>query len=180
MRRYIITGAPGAVKTAIIRQLELEGLSVVEEAATDVIAAAQTRGISEPWKDPAFIDAVLSLQQQRRARASIQPDQVQFHDRSPVCTVALAVYLGHAVSASLTSELSRIKSDGIYESQVFFVENLGFVTPSESRRITLEEALRFERIHLETYRDCGFDLVPIKPGSRFERVNTIRTMASVS
>jgi len=37
MRRFIITGAPGAGKTAIIRQLELDGFSVVEEAATDVI-----------------------------------------------------------------------------------------------------------------------------------------------
>jgi predicted ATPase len=35
MRRFIITGAPGAGKTAIIRQLELDGFSVVEEAATD-------------------------------------------------------------------------------------------------------------------------------------------------
>jgi predicted ATPase len=41
MRRFIITSAPGAGKTAIIRQLELDGFSVVEEAATDVVAAAQ-------------------------------------------------------------------------------------------------------------------------------------------
>jgi len=47
MRRFIITGAPGAGKTAIIRQLELDGFSVVEEAATDVIAAAQARGTAE-------------------------------------------------------------------------------------------------------------------------------------
>ena len=31
MRRFIITGAPGAGKTAIIRQLELDGFSVVED-----------------------------------------------------------------------------------------------------------------------------------------------------
>ncbi|GAC1438731.1 MAG: hypothetical protein NVS9B5_27900 [Terriglobales bacterium] len=37
MRRFIITGAPGAGKTAIIRQLELDGFSVVEEAAADVL-----------------------------------------------------------------------------------------------------------------------------------------------
>jgi predicted ATPase len=44
MRRFIITGAPGAGKTAIIRQLELDGFSVFEEAATDLIAAAQAQG----------------------------------------------------------------------------------------------------------------------------------------
>ena len=58
MRRFIITGAPGSGKTAIIRQLELDGFSVVEEAATDVIAAAQTQGTIQPWTHPSFIDAI--------------------------------------------------------------------------------------------------------------------------
>jgi predicted ATPase len=44
VRRFVIPGAPGSGKTAIIHQLELDGFSVVEEAATDVIAAAQARG----------------------------------------------------------------------------------------------------------------------------------------
>ncbi|HYK35716.1 AAA family ATPase [Alloacidobacterium sp.] len=48
MRRFIITGAPGAGKTAIIRQLELDGFGVVEEAATDVIRSAS------PGNDPAL------------------------------------------------------------------------------------------------------------------------------
>jgi predicted ATPase len=33
MNRFILTGTPGAGKTAIIRRLELDGFSVVEEAA---------------------------------------------------------------------------------------------------------------------------------------------------
>ena len=71
MRRFIITGAPGAGKTAVIRQLELDGFSVVEEAATDVIAAAQARGIAEPWTDPSFIDLITNLQRRRQIRASL-------------------------------------------------------------------------------------------------------------
>ena len=41
MKRYILTGAPGSGKTAILRQLEREGFGVVDEAATDVIALEQ-------------------------------------------------------------------------------------------------------------------------------------------
>ena len=52
MKRFVVTGAPGAGKTAIIRQLELDGFGVVEEAATDVIALAHP----EP---PAQDDVVL-------------------------------------------------------------------------------------------------------------------------
>ena len=60
MKRYVVTGAPGAGKTAIIRQLELDGFSIVEETATDIIALSQARGIPEPWTRPEFIDAIVN------------------------------------------------------------------------------------------------------------------------
>src|ERR1700674_4796408 len=103
MRRFIITGTPGAGKTAIIRQLELDGFSVVEEAATDVIAAGQAQGKVELWRHPSFIDAIAHLQRDRQIRASYQRDEVQFHDRCVVCTAALAVWLGYPFSDLLTS-----------------------------------------------------------------------------
>jgi len=174
MKKFIITGAPGAGKTAIIRQLELDGFGVVEEAATDVIAAAQARGIAEPWKNPAFIDAIVDLQKVRHIRASQMPDQVQFHDRSVVCTAALADYLGYPRSQLLTSELARIKKDAVFEKRVFFIKNLGFITPTDSRRITFEETLRFEKIHEETYREFGFELFPIEAVDLLARVGAIK------
>ncbi|MBV8810766.1 MAG: AAA family ATPase [Acidobacteriaceae bacterium] len=174
MRRFIITGAPGAGKTAIIRQLELDGFSVVEEAATDVIAAGHAQGNAELWRDPSFIDAIAHLQRDRQTRASCQPDEVQFHDRCVVCTAALALYLGHPFSPFLTSELERIKREAIYQSRVFFVRNLGFITPTDARRISFEETVRFEKIHEQTYRDFGFELVSIEPGSLVERVRVIK------
>ena len=91
MKRYIVTGAPGAGKTAIIRQLEIEGFSVVEEAATDVIALWQAKGIAEPWTRPEFIDAVVSLQQTRERRVVCATGLIQFHDRSVVCTARIAL-----------------------------------------------------------------------------------------
>ncbi len=178
MKRFIITGAPGAGKTMIIRQLELDGFSVVEEAATDVIAAAQARGTTQPWTDPSFIDAIVNLQRDRQLRASYQPDQVQFHDRCAVCTAALAAYLGYPVSPLLAGELDRVRREAIYQSRVFFIRNPGFVTPTEARRISLEETLRFEKIHEKTYRDFGFELVYVKPGSVLERVDTIKAAIS--
>jgi predicted ATPase len=152
MRRFIITGAPGAGKTAIIRQLEIEGFSVVDEGATDIIAAAQAQGTAQPWADASFIDAIAKLQRERQTRASCQPDEVQFHDRSVVCTAALAVYLGYPFSPFLASELERVRAEAIYESRVFFIRNLGFIRHTEARRITFEETLRFEKFHEQVYR----------------------------
>ena len=172
MRRFIITGAPGAGKTAIIRQLELDGFSVVEEAATDVIAALQAQGAVQPWTHPSFIDAIANLQRDRQIRASYQLDEVQFHDRCTVCTAALAVWLGYSFSPFLASE--RVKKEAIYQNQVFFIRNLGFVTPTEARRISFEEMVRFEKIHEEIYRDFGFELVAVEPRSLMDRVSKIK------
>ena len=38
MKRYILTGTPGSGKTSLLHELKSQGYSVVEEAATDVIA----------------------------------------------------------------------------------------------------------------------------------------------
>ena len=174
MRRFIITGAPGAGKTAIIRQLELDGFSVVEEAATDIIAAAQARGTAEPWTDPSFIDVIANLQRQRQIRASCQPDEVQFHDRSVFCSAALAVYLGYPFSPLLADHLERTQNEAVYQKRAFFIRFPGFVTPTAARRITYAETVRFERIHEETYRRFGFELISIDPGTLLERVAVIK------
>jgi predicted ATPase len=173
-KRFVLTGAPGSGKTAIIRQLECDGFSVIEEAATDIIALEQARGVSEPWTHPSFIDSVTDLQRQRQIRASCQPDEVQFHDRSAICTAALAIYLGHPIPQMLSQELERIKREAIYETRVFFIRNLGFITPTEARRISFEETLRFERIHEETYRNFGFDMFAVEAGSLLDRVRAIK------
>ena len=174
MKRFIVTGAPGAGKTSIIRQLEHEGFSVVEEAATDVIALEQAHGIVEPWNHPSFIDAVAHLQKQRQMRASCNGDEVQFHDRSAFCTAALARYLGHPLSATFSQELKRIRAEAIFQTRVFFVRNLGFITHTEARRISFEESLRFESVHEETYHDFGFEIFPVEPGTVAERVAAIK------
>lgn len=46
MRRYVLTGAPGAGKTALVDVLSERGYPVVAEAATDVILQRQARGVA--------------------------------------------------------------------------------------------------------------------------------------
>ena len=161
MKRFILTGTPGSGKTAILRALEAAGYPVVEEAATDVIALASAHGDTEAWRSPSFIDAVLALQLHRVERAAHLPDAIQFHDRAPACTHALCVHLGYPVPQSLSDAIARQLAERTYEQKVFFVENLGFCEPTAARRITFEESLAFERIHEQSYRRFGFDLIRI-------------------
>jgi len=179
MKRYVVTGAPGAGKTAIIRQLEADGFSVVEEAATDVIALWQAKGVAEPWTRPEFIDLIVSLQQTRERRAFFATDLIQFHDRSLVCTAALADYLGFPRPQSLLEELRRVKAESVFEKRVLFLKNLGFIRPTEARKITYDETVRFEQIHERTYQDLGFEIILIDPGSVLDRVRQIKRALSL-
>ncbi|MFF0877698.1 AAA family ATPase [Micromonospora aurantiaca (nom. illeg.)] len=170
MPGFILTGAPGSGKTAILRHLEVDGHPVVEEAATDVIALHQALGRPEPWREPDFAEQVLDLQRRRRRRAEMFGGDVVFHDRSPVCTLALCRHLGLTPPPALFDEIERMTA----ERTVFFVRNQGFVEATAARRISFEESLVFERVHELTYRDAGFDLVEVPAGPLTTRVAAIK------
>ncbi|HEY2659464.1 MAG TPA: AAA family ATPase [Caulobacteraceae bacterium] len=180
MQRYILTGAPGAGKTAILRQLEADGASVVEEAATDVIALEHALGRDEPHARPDFIDKIIGLQGRRQLAAAARPDAVQIHDRSPVCTYALSRFLNFPASPILAAELARIEAEGVYQRWVLFIENLGFVTPTAARRISFADTLRFEIVHEQVYQELGYELVRIEPGALGDRVAAVQRAISLA
>ncbi len=173
MQRYVLTGAPGAGKTVLIRALEQAGHAVVEEAATDLIALITAKGVVEHWKEPSFIDDIVGLQRRRQLRADAWPDQLVFFDRCPICTLALSEYAGRAPSRALKAELARIEREATYRRRVFFVRNLGFVTPTEARRISFEDTLRFEAIHADVYRRLGYELIDVPAGPLQARLETV-------
>lgn len=173
MKRFIITGAPGAGKTVILQALAARGYAVVAEAATDVIADEQAQGQEEPWNEADFVDKIVAVQRRRQEESVAVGVRVQVFDRSPICTLALAQYLGRPVTATLSDEIDRMIGQRIYDSRVFFVRPIGFVEPTAARRITFQESLEFERVHDAAYRAHGFEVVDIPPGDVVARVALI-------
>ena len=173
MPRYVLTGPPGAGKTAILRALESAGQRVVEEAATDVIALEQAFGLARPEREPTFLDKIVSLQRARQLTSAPDDRDVVFFDRSPVCTLALARFLGEPVPSALAAELDRLLSGRLYERDVFFVRNQGFVIPTSARQIGLADSLEFEKVHELAYAELGFRLTEVPPGPLAERAGLI-------
>ena len=171
-REFILTGAPGAGKTLILRQLEADGVDIVEEAATDVIALGHALGNAEPHLRPEFIGTIARLQVQRLARPA--SGEVRVSDRSLICTLALAEYLGHPVPQELGQAIAELVTSGRFQRQVLFVELLGFVTNTEARRISLADSIRFEAFHVAAYERLGFTLKRIPPLPLRERADLVR------
>jgi predicted ATPase len=161
IKRFIFTGTPGSGKTSLIKKLEKSDYSVIYEAATDVISIEQAKGIEKPWEQPDFVDQITRMQKERQMDAI---GDLQFYDRAPFCTYALAQYLSHHKNIEfspthvLFDEIDRCLKNGVYQNQIFFFENLGFIEHTDARKISYEDALIFEQIHLDVYKEFGFDI----------------------
>jgi len=180
--RYVLTGAPGAGKTVVLHALAARGWPVVEEAATDVIAALQADGVDQPWTQDDFCDRVVALQQQRQ-RVPVRADTtVQVYDRSPLCTLALAQYRDRPVTPALRAEVDRVLAERVYERTVFLVRPLGFIQPTPARRITYADSITFQAVHEQVYRDNGCTLIDVPAGPPAGRADlvesTIRQLTS--
>ncbi|PPE03082.1 AAA family ATPase [Holospora curviuscula] len=167
IKRFIFTGTPGSGKTSSIIEFEKLGHTVIHEAATDVISQEQAKGCDAPWEEPEFVNQITRMQKKRQMNAT---GDLQFYDRSPFCTYALGKYLSYhkniefTPSPVLLDEINRCLKAEIYQNKVFFFENLGFIEHTDARKISYEDALIFEQIHLDVYKECGFDIMIVPKG----------------
>jgi predicted ATPase len=71
-------------------------------------------------------------------------------------------------------------SAAVYQPAVLFVRPLGHIEPTAARRITYEQALAFEAVHEQVYREYGFRLVELAAGGLPERVAAVETLVAGS
>jgi predicted ATPase len=176
--RYVLTGAPGSGKTSTLRALQELGFAVVAEAATDVIGTELSGGADAPWLDDGFVDQIAGLQRQRQQRPDLEAQvkgtaQAQVHDRSTLCTLALARFLDRPVTPFLAAEVDRVMRERVFEREVFLIRPIGFVERTAARRISYEDSLVFEKLHEAVYREHGFEIIEVPPADIVSRAAMI-------
>lgn len=73
-KRFVITGAMGSGKSTVLKLLQAEGLSVIEEPARQILAEQRSIGDEGvPEKNPKFFTQLLL------SRAIYQYKQMQYH-----------------------------------------------------------------------------------------------------
>jgi predicted ATPase len=61
-------------------------------------------------------------------------------------------------------QIDRCIKNDVYQNRIFFFENLGFIEHTDARKISYEDALIFEQIHLDVYKEFGFDIMMVPKG----------------
>lgn len=140
-----------------------------------MITRLQADGVDEPWTDDDFCDRIVAVQREREQAPVPSDIAVQFFDRSPLCTLALARYLSRPVTPLLAAEVARVTSERTYQQEVFLVRPLGFVEATVARRISYADSLAFEAEHEEVYREHDYTLRAVPAGPVADRVEYVRS-----
>ncbi len=169
----VITGGPSVGKTSIINELEEMGEITCREAATDIIADYQAKGIHKPWELSGF-ETEIYLEKVRREKDSVQ--QARLSDKNKVFTdrglLDTLVYLEvndklHTQEYALVSDhLATLNLKEYYEA-VFFVEphsGSKFIADNTGvRHEDTDESLRLGEEVRKVYQNAGIPTIVVPP-----------------
>ena len=169
-QKFIITGAPGTGKTAIINALIQKGYSCAEEISREIIAEQiMIGGDILPWKNQiAFENHIANLRKDQYLNSS--ENENYFFDRSSIDCIA---YL-KLNKLEIATEINEIIKHCVFNKQVFitpFWEEI-YINDGE-RKEDIKAAIKIENSLIDTYKSFGYTLVKVPKLSVSERVNFI-------
>ena len=167
---FILTGAPGTGKSAILNRLRGE-FRCVDEPAREVIAQQRASGGRGTWdQDPSLFANLLlqwSIEKYEAARGS--SERVLFDRGIPDCVV-------YAMRAGVDPTPSLTAVDAFrYERQVLFLEPWrGIYTIDDERIMSFEDTVSFSDALRDVYGRSGYRLVTVPQTPIEARADFIR------
>jgi predicted ATPase len=167
---FILTGAPGSGKTAILSRLGNE-FRCVDEPAREILAEQRATGGSGTWDQDAslFVHLLLQRSIEKYAMARTSGDTVIFDRGMPDCIV-YAVRAGADPTPSLEAvDVYR------YQPHVLFLEPWSDIYETDEERImSFEDTVSFSQALRDVYERSGYTLVDVPRDSIADRAAFVR------
>ena len=167
---FILTGAPGSGKTAVLGRLGNE-FRCVDEPAREVLAEQRATGGSGTWDRDAslFVHLLLQRSIEKYAMARKSGDTVIFDRGIPDCIV-------YAVRAGADPTPSLEAADAYrYQPHVLFLEPWNDIyETAEERIMSFDDTVSFSQTLRDVYERSGYTLVDVPRDSIDDRAAFVR------
>ena len=169
---FILTGAPGSGKTAILARLRDE-LWCVDEPAREVLAEQRASGGSGTWdQNPSLFVHLLLQRSIEKYQMAVRSGKKAVFDRGIPDCVVYAIRAGTDPRPSLTAvDVYR------YHPHALFLEPWRDIyTTDEERIMSFDETLSFSETLRDVYMRSGYRPVDVPRGSVDDRAAFVREM----
>ncbi len=169
-KRFVITGAMGSGKSTVLKLLQAEGLTVVEEPARQILAEQRSIGDeSVPEKNPKFFTQLLLSRAIYQYKQMQHLDAIVIYDRGVPDIIAYAQLFDlDYLPAHKASKLYR------YETNVFIFPAWKDIYVTDDERImSFEAAKNFGIEAQKIYKEYGYTLIDVPCVSPQERAQFI-------
>lgn len=174
-RRFVMTGGPGAGKSALLAALAGRGHAVVAESARAIIRDRKARGLSPRPAPVEFAQAILRMDVDRYVAAPVQG--LVFFDRG----IPDALGMLHETGFLPENERERYLRTYRYSQSAFVLPPWEEIYHTDDERDqTFGDAVRVYDGLCRWYRSCGFELVIVPKATIEERCDFLLTAASVA
>ncbi|HEX9124583.1 MAG TPA: AAA family ATPase [Actinomycetota bacterium] len=169
-RLFILTGAPGSGKTAILDRLKGE-FRCVDEPAREVLAEQRASGARGTWdQDPSLFVHLLLQRSIEKYEAACRSGETVIFDRGiPDCVV-------YGLRAGTDPTPIRAAVDAFrYQPHVLFLEPWSDIYQTDDERImSFDDTVSFSEALRDVYERSGYILVPVPPTRIEDRANFVR------
>jgi predicted ATPase len=173
---YLLTGAPGTGKTAVLAGLG-PGIRCLAEPAREILAEQRSiGGVGTPDRDPTlFVDLLLQRSVDNHEAAQAWEGPTVFDRGVPDC-VAYAIWLGVDPTPSLLAS-KRYR----YNGEAMLLEPWEDIyTTDDERTMSFADIVGFHAILTDAYERSGYALVQVPRGSLEHRAAFVRNVIARS
>jgi predicted ATPase len=166
--RVVITGGPGAGKTALLNELSRLGFATVDDTPRAIIRSRRARGLSPRPPPLEFAEEVLRREIEQYDRHG--SGALTFFDRGVIDALLM---VSHA-APERGADVAKIAADHPYHRVAFFLPPWEEIyVNDEERDHTFDHAIRVYESLATWYGQCGYQVAAVPKLSVAERCDYV-------